>query len=219
MENLMQLGVVPATGLRSSYGSAPSRMLWLQPDAASSLRNVFAIYPCVEFTDLFRSPEVSLAAVLSGRGAQLPGYSGHNYGLCVDIDVDKAFKGGFTSKKALDDAFRKEGWVCHRLDGKRGPEDWHYNYLPGIEITGKFSSDELERKIVSMYSPYWYRVETAVAVEQECLRECKLYSGELDGKAGPITEQARKVFRRAWKIGDNEKQKYIRTLSLVAARK
>ena len=219
---LMQIRVQDAPALASIYTPTPKRMAYLEPGAWQALRLAFLAWPTLRWTDLFRSPEASLAAVAAGRGAQLPGYSGHNYGFCVDIDVDYAL-GGPTSrgktKYKLDEHMESYGWVCHRRDGKRGREDWHFSHIPYATIAGNYSSDELERKIVDNYGAYWAEAAANVAVEQECLRECKLYSGELDGKPGPLTEQARKVFRRAWKIGDNEKQRYIRTLSLVAARK
>jgi hypothetical protein len=207
------LGIYDVRGV--PHKSMPPRMRWLHPDAAQSFAEI-AGWAVV--SDMFRSPESSLAAVRAGRGAQPPGYSAHNYGLAIDVDIAASMKGAkLKSKKALDEAMKAQGWWCHRLDGVLGFEAWHYNFLGvGAKVAGSLTGDEVERRIVELYG-----AELAPD-ERECQRllaKLRFYGGEVDGDVGPLTREAARAFERAWGLNVDGvlDAKTRRTLAYVAA--
>lgn len=194
-------------------GKLPERMRYLHPEAAHSFDT---IADWVVVSDMFRSPESSLRAVREGRGAQPPGYSAHNYGLAIDIDVKAAVQRTKT-KRALDEYMREKGWHCHRVDGLVLSEGWHYNYLgdvdypPGIKSTAPL----VERAIL-----FWYgdQFEFSDSEAQQKLTALRMYKGSIDGKLGPLSQEAVHVFQRAWGLRETGKLdvKTKRTLAYVA---
>lgn len=175
----------------------PDRALLLQPDAARSFMADLA--RVVTVSDMFRSPESSLAAVRAGRGAKAPGFSGHNYGLSIDLDVEATMKRIGHGKRALDLWMAEHGWFCHRSDHampswKPINEAWHWNFLPG-HTWGKSSPAALEARIVEQYGE-GYSLD--VVEQQMALRDQGLYRGEVDGDAGPLTREALRAFQRTW---------------------
>ena len=78
----MPLGLapIPVTKVQGIYGKAknelPARMRYLAPSAASSCMGVLAI-PVV-ISDMYPSAEASLRGRKNRKGAQRPGYNGHN---------------------------------------------------------------------------------------------------------------------------------------------
>lgn len=220
----MKLNLQRIDNVKGIYGGTlPERMRYLHPEAAHAFE---AIADWVVVSDMFRSPESSLRAVREGRGAQPPGYSAHNYGLAIDIDVNAALKLTKT-KQALDEQMREKGWHCYRTDHKTGPrivngkkrrdESWHYNYLgdvdypPGLKTTVEL----VERAIL-----FWYgdQFEYDVAEAQRKLTSLRMYRGAIDGKLGPLSQEAIRVFQRAWGLRETGKldAKTKRTLAYVA---
>lgn len=198
----------------------PSRMRFIHPDAYNGF---LQIAPFLVISDLFRSPESSLAAVRAGRGARLPGYSGHNYGLSVDINVREAMKKlNVRTKQGLDDCMRFQGWWCHRVDGQitalKG-ESHHYNYLGrdfALPDRAKSTAPSIEERIVELYGD---RFVLNVDQQQAYLRDTGLYRGEVDGDAGPLTREAIRAFQRTWNLPATGKAdaKTQRTLAYVTA--
>jgi len=172
-------------------GTIPSRMRWLRAECAASLP------PDLVFSDLFRSPASSLEAVARGRGALPPGYSCHNFGGAVDLDVDATMRRLGYTKKRLDEYMAAAGWYCHRSDHKRGSEDWHWNYLPSPP-SGRLSSDEAERHLVDLYEAQWSALRSDLHAEQTALAALGLYRGAIDGIVGKQTRSARAAFSSAW---------------------
>lgn len=231
----MLLALVPVPPCHGIYDvrgiphkSMPERMRFLHPDAAQSFA---AIAGWAVVSDMFRSPESSLRAVREGRGAQPPGYSAHNVGLAVDIDI-KATAERLTSewarraagnasllatKTLLDAEMERHGWFCHRRDHVLGSEAWHYNFLGvNAKVAGALTSDEVEARIVELYG-------AALAPDdRECQRllaKLRMYGGAIDGDLGPLTREAVRVFERAWGlIADGVLDaRTRRTLAYVAA--
>lgn len=127
----MQVDLVQVPPCRGIYGPAhdqlPARMRWLHPDAAEafeSIRDVVAV------SDMFRSPQASLAAVQGGRGAAAPGKSSHNYGRAIDIDVPYSLRLLGCSKVQLDEMLAERGWWCWREDHELKKEGWHMFFSP-----------------------------------------------------------------------------------------
>lgn len=212
--------LVPVMGIYTISGNKnrlPPRMLFLEPEAAASMEQVAK---SVIISDMFRSPESSLAAVREGRGAKMPGYSGHNFGLSIDLDVPGSIKrGGFADKRQLDVWLRGIGWFCHRKDHLITPlagESHHFNFFgPGF-VSKASSPAALEAKIVSMYGKDFNLTAKQM---QAALAKLHFYSGMVDGKVGPLTKEAIRVFQRAW--GQRETgsldARGMRTLAYVAA--
>lgn len=203
----------------------PTRALYLHPLAAASYLTQLADVLVV--SDLLRSPESSLVAVRRGRGAQPPGFSLHNYGIALDIDIDETMRrGAFSGKPALDAFMRSRGWYCHRVDGKDGPEAWHYNYLRAGEQLG-FGPVVISPRVRSTagYGEELIQRIHGAALQpddracQEALARLRMYRGTIDGDIGPQTREAVRVFQRAWGVKESGKldARTRRTMALVAA--
>ena len=217
--NLDLVAVPPCLGIYNVAGvphkSMPPRMRYLHPVAAHSFAGIAAWAVC---SDMFRSPESSLRAVREGRGAQPPGYSAHNYGLAIDIDIAPSMKLlGVMTKIGLDSEMERRGWYCHRRDHVIGFEAWHYNFLGiGAAVAGTLTSDEIEARILAMYG------NGLSPDDRECQRllaKLKMYGGEVDGDIGPLTREAARAFERAWGLNVDGvlDAKTRRTLAYVAA--
>lgn len=214
------------TGIYTIGGVAnrmPVRALFLHPVVADAFLNDLADH--ITVSDMLRTAESSLHAVQSGRGAQPPGYSGHNYGFSIDIEVSEAIDDlGFRHKSELDTWMQLRGWYCHRRDGQRAHEEWHYNYLRlaeqlglgAIVPHGTITSDELELLIQRTYGALLVPSDTEC---QRLLRKLRLYGGEVDGIIGPLTRKATEVFQRGWGLHVDGVlgPRTRRTLAFVAA--
>lgn len=188
------LGIYTIKGVKNRL---PERMLYLAPDAADGF--VLLYLDWIRVSDMLRSAESSLAAVKAGRGAKMPGFSGHNFGFSIDIDVDWALEHTGRTKRELDTYMADVGWFCHRQDHRRGREDWHYNFFgAGFDVEGAKTTEALlEKKIQETYGTEFVLSKKEV---QEALKKLKMYSGEIDGKHGPITQAAISAFQRAWSL-------------------
>lgn len=219
----------------------PERMLWLNPAAAVAFAT---IAPWVVVSDVFRTAESSLEAVKAKRGAQPPGYSAHNYGLAIDVDIEQSRirlgdhgygdVDGYVgldheaSKGELDEAMEAVGFYCHRVDHLNGFEAWHYNYLGiGTEIDKerfRSTSGYIEAKIARLYGSEFKLGNMDV---QSKLTELRMYHGEIDGIVGPRTRMAVEVFCRAWQLivpsmlnsSSEASTRFKRTLAYVTAKR
>ena len=208
-------------------GQMPERARWLHPHAAQSwmadLRQFLTV------SDMLRSAESSLHAVESGRGAQPPAYSGHNYGFCIDIEVAAAIKKiGLKNKTQLDAWMVERGWWCHRVDHKLDAESWHYNYLrlyrdlgitptdPTISPKVTTTAGYLEGLIVAVYGT---ELKPADPACQFMLATLKMYAGKIDGAIGPQSRSAISAFQRAWSLRDTGAldDRTRRTLAFVSS--
>jgi hypothetical protein len=220
---ILNLAPVPADRVRGIYtiggvaGRMPPRACYLAPTPA---RIFYAdLSEHVVVSDMLRTAESSLAAVRAGRGAQPPGYSGHNFGLSIDVDIDATMKNlAHRTKADLDAWMAARGWFCHRRDGRMAHEAWHYNFLGGVIIPEKIKTTAgyLEREILRRYGS---DLAPSDALCQDALERLGLYRGELDGIIGPRTTEAIRVFQRAWGIRATGKleSRTRRTLAFVAA--
>jgi len=229
----LQLASLPTGKVEGVYGAQknelPYRMRLLAPDAAESYLRELA--GAVVVSDMFRSPESSLAAVRAGRGAQPPSRSLHNFGIAIDLDTGRTRKKMVmdlgmpsVSKKELDDWMEKRGWYCHRRDHGSGKtkdhpsdESWHYNFLgvgAMISPTVKSTSGYAEQEIVKRYGAAWTNVTDKEA--QQLLTELRLYHGAIDGDLGPLSTEAIRAFQRTWGlIATNAQGKEVATRKAV----
>jgi hypothetical protein len=199
----------------------PLRALYLQPVAAASFRSHLSAV--VQVSDMLRSAEASLSARSRGRGAQRPGYSGHNFGFCIDLAVRNTMKRlGVKSKRELDSWMASKGWVCHRRDHKRDHEEWHYNYFGRNQSKWVFDKDRktssgLERMLTHKYGRWWHRMSNEDA--QRGLTRLGMYDGDVDGALGPISKESIRAFQRAWLIKESGSLSVMtrRTLAYVTS--
>ena len=213
------LGIYTISGHK---GRLPDRMRWLHPDAAESFEDDLA--PFVVCSDMLRSPEASLRAIKNKKGALPPGWSGHGYGWCIDIDKKATMKNiGLKTKAELDAWMAERGWYCHRRDSKSGFEDWHYNYFGAdfakwVKPTDKRTSTGLERMLKAQYGFLWKMDLRGV---QAALKQLSLYGGLVDGKKGPLTKEAIEAFQRTWNLTVDGKAgaKTKRTLGFITAQR
>lgn len=205
----------------------PASMAFLHPDAAAAYEAACKVVGRLRVSDMLRTAEASLQAMQTKAGVQPPGFSAHNYGLAIDIDTDAMLTATKLDKKALDAKMASCGWCCHRKDGRRGMEDWHYNFL-GVGkdaaaflavCEGKSSTAlAIEAKIAAIHGDDLtldpYEAQTALA-------KLGLYGGAIDGDLGPRTKQGIAAFQRAWKLKESGTldARTERTLALVSANK
>jgi hypothetical protein len=218
----LDLCPLPATRVIGIYGprknEMPERARFLHPKAAASFLNP-KLGGLLVVSDVFRTAESSLAAVKAGRGAQPPGYSAHNFGLAIDIDVDTSLHRipGLTSKIGLDGYMEAHGWFCHRRDHQLGHESWHYTFLgEGAEVSHKVATlaGYTEARIVEVYG------SQLAPDDRECqalLAKLGLYHGAIDGDIGPQSNAAIGVFQRGWNLATIGLEAHTRrTLAYVA---
>ncbi len=201
----MKLNLESVESVIGIYGrhknTLPKRMRFLHPEAAQSFREHLA--DVVIVSDMFRSAKESLEAMKRKSGVQPPGYSAHNYGLAIDIDVTRTleFWDPKARKQHLDQWMEKHGWYCHRKDHKRGKEWWHYNYLGRdgggyLRDTDRYNSSAIERKIQDLYGDHFemtkYQVEALLGITsiRIAIKAFQRKWGLLiDGIAGPRTKR------------------------------
>jgi D-alanyl-D-alanine carboxypeptidase len=212
----LRLNHLPINTLGIYNGKMPLRALFLHPLASEAF--LADSWVC---SDIFRSPESSLVAVRAGRGAQPPGFSAHNFGLAIDIDVKATMaRLSIKTKADLDAYMENTGWFCHRRDHKLDRESWHYTFLGvGAFIAPKYQTivHHTEARIVEFYG------KDLAPDDMECQRmlaKLGLYGGAIDGDLGPLSKAAAEVFRRGWGLyGKSFDSKVRRTLALVSANK
>lgn len=226
----LSLSLVQVPDVLGIYGASknefPKRMALLHPDAAEAFDLVQKdMGKKLRVSDMFRTAEQSLQAMQAKSGVQPPGFSLHNFGIAIDVDVDAMLAATKKNKADFDLLMWSYGWCCHRKDKKRGMEDWHYNYLGrdaeaepflNASITSTNTSAAGDAKILSLYKD---GLTLEPAEVQECLAHLKFYGGEIDGQIGPRTKQALMAFQRAWRLQPSGQidKKTERTLAYVSA--
>lgn len=223
---LLTLNLRRLTNVLGIYGANkdqfPARMSLLQHDAAAGFEAVQSLIgQRLRVSDMFRSPEGSLQAMGEKKGVNPPGYSAHNFGLAIDIDTDAMLTALKATKPVLDTTMQSKGWYCHRRDGKRGMEDWHYNYLGENAVrylacaSSTSTSAAIEMRLVDQFRDDLKLTPVEV---QEALAKLRLYAGAIDGQIGPRSKAAIAVFQRAWKLIETAvvDAKTERTLALVS---
>ena len=210
----------------------PARMRYLHPELVQPFLSIYeALKQRFFISDMLRSAEASLQAVKEKRGAQPPGFSGHNYGFSIDVSLTankvRGHRGTLTengmSKKQLDELMEAHGFYCHRLDHNLAFEAWHYNGFTGREFSQYYKSGDtrtsaaLERKIQYIYGSS-FLIDGFTA--QNHLASMGLYRGEIDGIIGPLTCTAVNAFQRAFSLPETSclDARTKRTLAFVNCR-
>ena len=224
----LRLRQLPASIL-GIYGpgknTLPERMRYLDPEAAASYLALEGTHQRLPVSDMWRSADSSLHASLEKRGVQRPAFSGHNFGLSIDLDVRDCMDRWHASKRTLDALMASQGWYCHRKDHVLDSESWHFNFLGVGQVAQRYlaqssrapsTAPALEAKIQDMYGA---DMDLSAVQLQAALRRAHLYTGDLDGILGPLSRRAILSFQRAWDlpatgVADTVTQ---RTLAFVTA--
>ena len=226
----MQLLLQSIGKVRGCYGpnrdQFPARAAFLAPDAAQSLTGMISDLGSdrVAFSDIWRSGEASLAAVQAKSGVQAPAYSGHNFGVSFDLDVEYTLRALGSDYPRLLQILEAHGWYCYRRDKKRGPEDWHFNFFGDDApvflrklTAGHVTWPQGAEQAIQKHYPQQMFALTPAEI-QGSLKQLGLYSGDLDGSLGPLSLQAVRAFCRAWKLAEGvTDDRFKRTLAFVSA--
>lgn len=224
----LSLQLVPVPNVLGIYGKTkdqfPARMSLLHPTAAAAFAAIEkSMGQRLRVSDMFRTAEQSLQAMQEKAGVMPAGYSLHNYGIAIDVDIDSMLAALKLNKPDFDKLMREHGWYCHRKDNKRGMEDWHYNHLGAdaatfLKVSEKSTNTSAagDARITALYGDQLTLDSKEV---QECLLYLKLYNGEVDGEIGPRTRQSLMAFQRAWKLQPSGQvdDRTERTLAYVSA--
>ncbi len=143
--NDLVLRTVDFTNSRDwSYGAVPKRLAYLSDKIEGSVDDTtFTAYQRLKalhdymplvYTDMYRSAIGSAQAYETKKGAQKPGYSGHNYGVSIDVAVDASIKRHKITYNQLVHTLISFGWtpyqgVTQSSLYKRETEDWHFNFI------------------------------------------------------------------------------------------
>jgi hypothetical protein len=209
--------------LGTSYkGVMPKRMKFFHPSAAKSFKDLVTAYPGVAMSDGYRDAMASLVARQNKSGVQPPGWSGHNYGISFDCDVEQTLKNLKVTYSSLLELFKSYGWTCHRADGQLGSESWHFNCLSMGDNPPKGA--EGPQLWMRQNYPMFCRKSDATWNDlewvQTMLQKLKLYGGAVDGSNGPLTRAGINAFCKAYDLKNNgPDERVIRTLAIVTAEK
>jgi hypothetical protein len=225
----LQLVALDPAKLRSTYSKGapglPKRMCYLHPLAAMQLSAASQeLGGSLVFSDMYRSAAESLKRLyrdgVRSTITKPPGFSGHNYGLSFDLDIERTTELTGLNKPKLDAALQKHGIYCHRRDSLLKVEAWHYNCLPkgyDVYFSKASTANGLEQVIKDYYQESWYMTPSQI---QRSLNVCGA-SPRLaeDGKLGPKSIQAIKDFQSTWALQVDGKVGPTtgRVLQLVAA--
>lgn len=141
--------------------------------------------------DMFRSPQEQIdIKKAKPTVAYLPGQSGHNWGISVDIStsklIDEAFHLGKPySVDTLRTDMSKFGWT------PSPKEAWHFNYLQGCL--------GIQDWVNKNYGMEWDSSDDLTPIElQGALAQLGFYTSVIDGVVGPQTQAAIKSFQFAY---------------------
>ena len=213
---------LPATLAHFSGKPVPAWMRYLHPLAADSVVQLERESGGLVYTDIWRTAEVSLWAMRQKSGVQPPGFSAHNYGLAIDFAVDPTLKKLGWDYPKFQAFLEQRNWFCHRRDGRRGSEDWHFNFLPsGLSpslVDAKRPATWANPAEANILEHYADQLQPGPAEEQKMLRQLGLYNGDIDGLLGPNSRRAAEKFREKWGLPPaGQNQRYLRTLAFVTA--
>jgi len=189
-------------------------MRYAHPHVAIGIEQLILRFGKVFLTDCYRDPAASLLARSTKRGVQKPGYSAHNFGLAIDLDVAKMLRVCGYKKADLDYKMNQYGFRCYRADHKAdAPEAWHYTF------SAKSPGQEAVEEVIQSY--YGSRFKLDAHGVQEALVALRLYAGTIDGKHGPLTRTALGLFQRTWGLAETQKadEATQRLLAVVTADK
>lgn len=182
-----------------------ARRPYLAVDAAISLESIEADTDGLLYSEIWRDAVDSLLAKRLKDNA-LVGYSAHNYGLAVDLNVPTILK----QKKILYEdllwLMKRRGWYCFRRDGFEGRHGYnHFNFLG--ENAEKYLSKSTQDPTTWATVPelrIWERHGSDFHMEtlevQTRLTEIGLFTEPFTGQRDLYTREAIMAFQRTWDL-------------------
>lgn len=106
------------------------RRPFLSHEAALAIQTIEKDTDGLIYKDMWRDAVATMAARRIRKSGQIPGYSPHNYGLSVDLDVEALLEQKKIRYEDLLWLMKKRGWYCFRRDGVEGQTGYdHFDYL------------------------------------------------------------------------------------------
>lgn len=183
-----------------------SRMPFLAPDAAAALVAVERDTGGLVYTDMWRDPIASLAAKRLSQTSQLPGYSAHNFGLAVDLDLKIILREKKIRYENLLHIMKKRGWVCQRRDGDgEKSEASHFNFLGEYaeKYLVKCTMDPITWQLAAelrIWERFGKDFQIDIREVQVLLARIGFYTGPFTGTKDAYTREAILAFQRAWDL-------------------
>jgi hypothetical protein len=200
--------IPPLTGIYTVKGvrdSLPESFLRMHPEAWAALKVIEDSTPLV-YSDIYRTAEQSREARRLKTGVQKPGYSGHNFGVSVDVAVDATLARHKWTYQQLWQRLKDAGWSCFRSRATRGFEDWHFNW------SNEHGQRSAENVIQRLYGDQLKLNDTDTQI---ALQKVGFYGGAIDGIFGPRSKSGLDAFARAW--GATSDSEARRMLAYVTA--
>jgi hypothetical protein len=204
----------------------PARSRFLAPEACAAFRLLEKDTDGLIYTDLWHDGTQSLLARRTRKTTNLPGYSPHNYGLALDLDLGQVLEQKKISYEDLLYVMKRRGWYSHRRDGKVDEAgSAHFNFLGDGDVDSyielaTFDPLSWERPIEKrIYEKHITDFSLSPAQIQSLLKKLGFFHGEVNGDYDIYFREAVMAFQRAWDLPDSgtPTTAFQRVLAFVAA--
>ncbi len=182
----------------------------LAPSAAESLLRLEENTGGIYYKDMWRDAVSSLVARRIKQCAHLPGYSPHNYGIGITIDIDTTLAQKNINYQQLLSILKKEGWVCYRKDevvNAPGSDQFSFlgptykQYLTKCTLDPKTWDIPVETFI---FERYGVNFQLSTLSVQKLLHKIGMYClTDFSGTNDLYTREAIMAFQRAWGLTEN----------------
>jgi hypothetical protein len=188
-------------------GSAKKK--YLSPEAASSLKLVERDSGGLVYADLWQDGISVLCARRRDPDNPRPGYSSHQFGFGIDIDLRATLEKTRYVYQDLVKLLQDHYWYCYRRDGE--PD------LPGSEHFDYFGEHATKYLLKATHDPIkWPRAAEerihelhgesfglSVTQVQQGLAKLSLFSMPVTGDVDNYTREALFAFQRAWRLAES----------------
>ena len=182
------------------------RRPYLAQDAAMSLASIERDTDGLVYTEMWRDAVDSMLARRL-KGSSLIGYSPHNYGLAVDIDVPTILNQKKIRYEDLLWLMKRRGWYCFRRDGAENQVgSGHFDFLGDNADDKYLSRCTLDPTTwqTSAELRIWERhnkdFQMKVEEVQAQLSKVGFFREPFTGKLDIYTREAITSFQRAWDL-------------------
>lgn len=203
----------------------PARMKYLFKEAAESLIALEKDTDGLVYLDIWRDPVASLLARRTRKSTQLPGYSGHNYGLSVDLDLKTILDEKKVYYEDIIYMLKKRGWYCHRRDGDPSRSEAEHFVFLGLNPKKYLDKATLEPGSWQrptedrIYDLYGEHFNLNLEQIQDKLELLGFFIGPTTTTIDAYLREAILAFQRAWDLIEDgtPSMQFQRVLAFVAA--
>lgn len=200
---------------------------YLDKEAAFSLVLVERDTGGLVYTEMWRDALSSILVRRTNTSTPPPGYSAHNYGLSIQIDMRASMKVKKLSHDDLTKILERHGWFCQRRDegfdiSEVGACQFNYFGKDHDKYLSKASQDATSWLTPSefyIWEKYRDDFQLETADVQNKLGSLGLYRGTITGQRDLYTREAIMAFQRTWEISQSgaPDMTLCRVLSFVTA--